>query len=181
MQAKSPASASSAAVEPTEFRKALAQYATGVTVITTLAPDGAPAGMTANSFTSVSLDPPLVLWSVSREAASFDAFRRGSRYLVHVLAGDQLALAQRFATRGADKFGETNWQPGPHGLPLLAGGVAWFECSNRSQYDEGDHVILVGRVESFGANGGSPLIFHASRYVTDLSEAPLPRQLLKPW
>ncbi len=167
--------------EATEFRKALAQYATGVTVITTLAPDGTPAGMTANSFTSVSLDPPLVLWSVSRQAASFEAFRRSSRYLVHVLAADQLGLAQRFATRGADKFGASPWQPGPHGLPLIEGSVAWFACSNRSQYDEGDHVILVGRVESFGAAGGNPLIFHASRYVTDLSEAPLPRQLLKPW
>ncbi len=178
MQAKS---TPSNAVEPAAFRQALAQYATGVSIITTLAPDGAPAGMTVNSFTSVSLDPPLVLWSVSRQAATFDAFRRCSRYLVHVLAGDQLALAQRFATRGADKFGDTAWQPGPSGLPLIEGSVAWFDCSNRSQYDEGDHVILVGRVESFGASGGVPLIFHASRYVTDLSEAPLPHGLLKPW
>jgi flavin reductase (DIM6/NTAB) family NADH-FMN oxidoreductase RutF len=163
------------------FRQALAQYATGVTVITTLARDGTPAGMTVNSFTSVSLDPPLVLWSVSRQAASFDAFRQCSRYLVHVLGADQLPLAQRFATRGADKFGTTPWTPGPHGLPLIEGSVAWFDCASRSQYDEGDHVILVGRVESFGAAGGNPLIFHASRYVTDLSEAPLPSQLLKPW
>lgn len=181
MQAKSTSPASAAASESAEFRKALAQYATGVTVITTLARDGTPAGMTVNSFTSVSLDPPLVLWSVSRQAASFDAFRQCSRYLVHVLGGDQLPLAQRFATRGADKFGVTAWSPGPHGLPLIEGSVAWFDCASRSQYDEGDHVILVGRVESFGAAGGSPLIFHASRYVTDLSEAPLPRQLLKPW
>ena len=167
--------------ESTDFRKALAQYATGVAVITTRAADGTPAGMTVNSFTSVSLDPPLVLWSVSRHAVSFAAFRSCSRYLVHVLAADQLALAQRFATRGADKFGDTEWAPGPHQLPLLAGSVAWFECSSRSQYDEGDHVILVGRVDAYGAGGGSPLIFHGSRYVTDLSEAPLPRQLLKPW
>lgn len=182
MQAKTQTQSPPAAPATTEFRKALAQYATGVTIITTRTRDGAPAGMTVNSFTSVSLDPPLVLWSVARSASSFEAFRRCSGWLVHVLAGDQLALAQRFATRGADKFGAASaWAEGPGGLPLIAGCVAWFECSPRSQYDEGDHVILVGRVESFQAAGGTPLIFHGSRWVTDLAEAPLPRQLLKPW
>lgn len=165
-----------------ELRRALAQFATGVTVVTTRAADGAPVGMTANSFASVSLEPPLALWSLARSASSFDAFRAAQRFRVHVLAADQLEIAQRFATRGADKFAIGQWTHVPGTPPQLAGCVAWFECATRSQHDEGDHVIFVGRIESMGAPGGTPLIFHDSRYVTDLSEAPLPKSMLaKPW
>lgn len=166
------------------FRHALAQFTTGVTIVTTLAPDGAPVGMTANSFSSVSLDPPLVLWSVSERAASLGIFRACPRYLVHVLAADQLDLARRFATPGADRFGArsgTAWQANGAQLPRLDGCVAWFECSNRSQYDEGDHVVLVGRVDGFAVNGGTPLVFHDGRYITDFSETPLPKALQSPW
>ena len=165
------------------FRHALAQFTTGVTIVTTLAPEGTPAGMTANSFSSVSLDPPLVLWSVSMRAASLDIFRACPRYLIHVLAADQLELAKRFATRGADRFGAgaTAWQANGSGLPRLDNCVAWFECSNRSQYDEGDHVVLVGRVDAFAVNGGTPLVFHDGRYITDFSETPLPKALQAPW
>ncbi len=164
-----------------DFRRALAQFATGVTVVTTRAPDGAPVGLTVNSFSSVSLDPPLVLWSLSLKAESLDVFRECERYLIHVLAADQLPIAKRFATRGADRFGPTAWRPTDDGLPLLEGCTAWFECGNRSQYEEGDHVILVGRVEAFQTIGGAPLIFHNARYVSHLAEAPLPPVLRSYW
>jgi flavin reductase (DIM6/NTAB) family NADH-FMN oxidoreductase RutF len=166
------------------FRHALAQFTTGVTIVTTVAPEGQPVGMTANSFSSVSLAPPLVLWSVALQAASIEVFRRCPRYLIHVLAADQLELARRFATRSADRFGPasgTAWQANGAKLPKLDGCVAWFECTNRSQYDEGDHVILVGQVEAFAVNGGTPLVFHDGRYITDFSETPLPKALQQPW
>jgi len=165
-----------------ELRRALAQFATGVTVVTTRSADGAPVGMTANSFASVSLEPPLALWSLARSASSFEAFRAARGFRVHVLAADQLEIARRFATRGVDKFAVGTWTHPPAGAPQLHGCVAWFECATRSQHDEGDHVIFVGRIETLGTPGGAPLIFHDSRYVTDLSEAPLPRSMLStPW
>ncbi len=159
------------------FRRALAQFATGITVVTTRAPAGEPAGITVNSFNSVSLDPPLVLWSLALNSRSYDVFRRCERYLVNVLAADQLEIAQRFAARSGDQFGSIAWSPTDSGLPRLDGCVAWFECANRSQYEEGDHVILVGRVESFATARRTPLIFHDGRYVTHLAEAPLPPAL----
>jgi flavin reductase (DIM6/NTAB) family NADH-FMN oxidoreductase RutF len=164
-----------------DIRRALAQFATGVTVVTTRAPDGTPAGLTVNSFNSVSLEPPLVLWSLAHKAHSLDTFRGCERYLIHVLAANQLEVARVFATRGADKFGTTRWQPNSAGLPRLEGCVAWFECGNRRQYDEGDHVILVGRIDAFAIAGGAPLIFHDSRYMRHVEEAPLPRELRSPW
>jgi len=165
----------------TDIRRALAQFATGVAVITTRAADGSPTGLTVNSFSSVSLEPPLVLWSLAKKANSLDAFRTCERYLIHVLSVRQLEVAEIFATRGADKFGATAWQANAAGLPLLDGSVAWFECGNRRQYDEGDHLIMVGRVDEFAIPGGEPLIFHDSRYVSRVEEAPLPRALRSPW
>jgi flavin reductase (DIM6/NTAB) family NADH-FMN oxidoreductase RutF len=163
-----------------ELRRALAQYATGVAIVTTAAADGTPVGLTVNSFASVSLEPPLVLWSLAHKAASVDAFRDCARYLVHVLAADQVDLARRFAARGADRFAGVGWQPTDSGLPqLVPPGVAWFECGNRAQYDEGDHVILVGRVEAFVCIGGTPLVFHDSRYVAEITEQG-PRSI-DPW
>jgi len=159
------------------FRRALAQFATGITVVTTLTPDGEPAGITVNSFNSVSLEPPLVLWSLALKATLFETFRHCERYLVNVLAADQLDLAKRFAEHGKDRFGATRWEPTASGMPRIPGCVAWFECASRRRYEEGDHVILIGRVESFETARGTPLIFHDGRYVTDLSEAPLPAAL----
>jgi flavin reductase (DIM6/NTAB) family NADH-FMN oxidoreductase RutF len=159
------------------FRRALAQFATGITVVTARTREGEPAGITVNSFNSVSLDPPLVLWSLALKATAFDTFRYCERYLVNVLAADQLDIATRFAARIRDKFGKARWTPTESGLPRLDGCIAWFECANRSQYEEGDHVILVGRVESFETAHGTPLIFHDGRYVIDLAEARLPAAL----
>ncbi len=166
------------------LRQALAQFTTGIAVITTVTPEGSPVGLTANSFSSVSLDPPLVLWSLSLQAGSLNVFRQCARYLIHVLSADQLELAKRFATRGADRFGPasgTVWQPNASGLPALEDCLAWFECSHRSQYVEGDHIILVGQVETFAAPGGSPLAFHAGKYLTHFTETPLPQSLQSPW
>lgn len=166
------------------LRHALSQFTTGIAIITTLSPEGTPVGITANSFSSVSLEPPLVLWSLSLRAASLNVFRHSDRYLIHVLAADQLELAKRFATPGADRFGPhsgTHWQPNPRGLPYLQGNLAWLECTHRSQYEEGDHVILVGHVEHFAATGGAPLAFHGGKYITHLTEKALPQALRSPW
>jgi flavin reductase (DIM6/NTAB) family NADH-FMN oxidoreductase RutF len=139
--------------------------------------DGNAAGITVNSFCSLSIEPPLILWSLATGANSARAFRDCERFRVQVLNAGQLDVARQCATRGADKFAHGEWHDGRHGLPSLDGCVAWFECENHRQYDEGDHVIIVGRVTAFGGAGGTPLIFHAGRYVTDLAESPLPREL----
>ena len=151
-----------------QFRAALGMFATGVTIVTARTPEGSVIGLTANSFNSVSLEPPLVLWSLSRAAASLAAFRAGSHYAIHVLAADQKALAERFALRGADRWQGVDFTEGAGGAPLLAGAAATFECFNRSRYDEGDHVIFVGEVERCARReGASPLLFHGGRFYTE--------------
>ena len=164
-----PGRAAAPAFATDEFRAALAMFATGVTIVTALDAGGAPVGLTANSFNSVSMDPPLVLWSLSRTAGSLRAFARASHYAVHILAADQHALAERFARRGLDRFEGLAYESGAGGVPLLEGAVAIFECFNRSRYDEGDHVIFVGEVERCRRReGASPLIFHGGRYFAEL-------------
>ncbi|MBX9834116.1 MAG: flavin reductase family protein, partial [Burkholderiaceae bacterium] len=120
-----------------EFRDALGMFATGVTIVTARDAQGDLIGLTANSFNSVSLDPPLVLWSLSRAAASMAAFANGSHYAINVLAADQKALAERFATRGVDRWSGVEHNPGISDAPVLAGCAATFECFNRSRYEEG--------------------------------------------
>jgi len=151
-----------------EFRTALGMFATGVTIVTARTQDGAVTGLTANSFNSVSLDPPLVLWSLARAAASLAAFSKGSHYAINVLAADQKALAERFALKGADRFSGVQFSEGLGGAPLLLGAAATFECFNRSRYEEGDHVIFVGEVERCSHRiGASPLLFHGGRFYTE--------------
>jgi len=158
----------------TELRKALGQFATGVTVVTTRAADGSPDGITVNSFASVSLDPPLLLWCLGLSAASFDTFRLSSQHLINVLAADQVELAKHFANRGAKRFDGVQWSPTDTGLPRLDGCIAWFEVGIRSRPEEGDHLILVGRIESFEIVRGRPLIFHDSHFAELADAAPLP-------
>lgn len=154
---------------PAEFRAALGLFATGVTIVTARAADGRPVGLTANSFNSVSLEPPLVLWSLRTAAMSMPAFARGSHYAIHILAAEQLELARRFAMRDIDRFEGLDLDDGAGGVPLLRGCAAVFECANRSQYEEGDHVIFVGEVERCSHRAGAqPLIFHGGRYFTEL-------------
>ncbi|MEJ6001460.1 flavin reductase family protein [Paucibacter sp. AS307] len=167
--APSQAAAAADPLDILQFRSALGMFATGVTIVTARAPDGALVGLTANSFNSVSLAPPLVLWSLARRAGSMPVFSRGSHYAINILAADQKALAQRFATRDIDRFAGVAWREGAGGAPVLEGCAAVFECANRSQYEEGDHVIFVGEVErcSFSEQA-QPLIFHGGRYYTEL-------------
>ncbi|MES2785471.1 MAG: flavin reductase family protein [Pseudomonadota bacterium] len=151
-----------------EFRTALGTFATGVTIVTTRSAQGETVGLTANSFNSVSLDPPLVLWSLSQAAASLAHFRAGSHYAIHVLAADQKPLAERFALKGGDRWTGVSFTEGMGGAPLLSGACATFECFNRSRYDEGDHVIFVGEVERCSLRpGASPLLYHGGRYFTE--------------
>ena len=162
-------SAQPPAIDPKEFRRALGAFATGVTVITTCRTDGTLAGLTANSFNSVSLAPPLVLWSLARVAGSMPAFERGSHYAINILAADQHALALRFAAKAIDRFAGVPFRTGISGAPILDGAAAVFECFNRSRYEEGDHVIFVGEVEHCAHRpGAQPLIFHGGRYFTEL-------------
>jgi flavin reductase (DIM6/NTAB) family NADH-FMN oxidoreductase RutF len=152
-----------------EFRTALGAFATGVTVVTALDATGRPVGLTANSFNSVSLSPPLVLWSLSRRAGSLPAFSGGSHYAINILAADQRALAERFASKDVDRFAGLAFRQGAGGAPVLEGSAAVFECFNRSQYEEGDHVIFVGEVERCERRDGAlPLIYHGGRYFTEL-------------
>lgn len=152
-----------------EFRAALGMFATGVTVVTARRSDGTRVGLTANSFNSVSLAPPLVLWSLSRRAGTMPAFRAGSHYAINILAADQREIAERFADRVADRFAGVAFHDGSAGAPVLEGAAAVFECFNRSRYDEGDHVIFVGEVERCThRTGAQPLIFHGGRYFTEL-------------
>jgi flavin reductase (DIM6/NTAB) family NADH-FMN oxidoreductase RutF len=151
-----------------EFRTALGMFATGVTIVTARGPDGSLVGLTASSFNSVSLSPPLVLWSLSRAAASLSAFSNGSHYAINVLAADQKELAERFALRGSDRWSGVTFGDGIGGAPLLHGTAATFECYNRSRYEEGDHVIFVGEVERCSHRAGaSPLLFHGGRFYTE--------------
>ncbi|MDH5539869.1 MAG: flavin reductase family protein [Rhizobacter sp.] len=151
------------------FRTALGMFATGVTIVTARDATGQRVGLTANSFNSVSLSPPLVLWSLARSAGSMPAFTRGSHYAINILAADQHALAERFAAKSADRFAGVGFREGAGGAPILDGACAVFECFNRSQYEEGDHVIFVGEVERCQQREGSqPLIFHGGRYFTEL-------------
>ena len=151
-----------------EFRTALGMFATGVTIVTARTESGELIGLTANSFTSVSLDPPLVLWSLARAAGSMPAFSTGSHYAINILSADQKALAERFALKGADRWAGVSFTEGAGGAPLLAGAAATFECFNRSRYEEGDHVIFVGEVERCSHRAGaSPLLFHGGRFFTE--------------
>lgn len=146
------------------FRDALGRFATGVAVVSAVGRDGAPIGMTINSFASVSLEPPLVLWSLDRGSPRFDDWLACSHYAIGVLSEDQVALSNHFATPSDNKFAELEWRAGAGGAPLLPGMQATFECANETRHDGGDHVIFLGRVEAFDASSGDPLLFVGGQY-----------------
>jgi len=159
------ATATDAGFSCIDFRRTLGRFATGVTVVTALTDDGRPIGLTISSFNSVSLSPPLILWSLSLESPNFAAFRKASHFAVNVLAADQQALSDRFASRSNDRFADLAVRPGLAGVPLIAGCCAWFECSAEAHYPGGDHLIFVGRVERFSPGDNAlPLVFHNGRY-----------------
>ncbi len=145
-----------------DLRDALGRFATGVTVITTMTADG-PLGITANSFASLSLDPPLVLWSPARKSSRFAAFEAASHFAVHVLARDQQAIAEHFARLG-DGFDRFGFAPGLGAAPLLADGAARFECRHAARFDGGDHLICVGEVLRLAHDDRAPLVYHQGGY-----------------
>jgi flavin reductase (DIM6/NTAB) family NADH-FMN oxidoreductase RutF len=143
-------------------------FATGVTIVTARTAEGTLIGLTANSFNSVSLSPPLVLWSLARAAASMPAFSAGSHYAINILGSEQKELAMRFASKNVNRFADVTFVEGVGGAPLLVGAAASFECFNRSRYEEGDHVIFVGEVERCThRKGASPLLYHGGKFYTE--------------
>jgi flavin reductase (DIM6/NTAB) family NADH-FMN oxidoreductase RutF len=152
----------------TEFRTALGMFATGVTIVTARTANGDLVGLTANSFNSVSLSPPLVLWSLAKSAASMAAFSTGSHYAINILSADQQDLARQFAAKDVDRFAGVGYRLGAAGAPLIDGATATFECFNRSRYEEGDHVIFVGEVEHCEhRTGASPLLYHGGKFYAE--------------
>lgn len=157
-----------------EFRNALGAFATGVTIVTTMADadesagDGMPIAMTANSFSSVSLDPPLILWSVARSAQSFDDFNQATHFAVHILHGGQQELSNNCATKNIDKFADIDWHTGALGSPIFDDYNTCFECTVEHKVDGGDHVIIIGRVHRFDNNPkdthANPLVFYQGKY-----------------
>ena len=147
-----------------DFRRALGQFATGVTVVTTRASDGRRVGVTVNSFSSVSLNPPLILWSLSRQAPSFSDFSRASHFAINVLEASQHHLSRQFSTPLPDKFAGVELVEGIGGVPLLKGVIAQLVCRKVKEYDGGDHVIFLGEVEEYRWSEGEPLVFHSGRY-----------------
>src|SRR5262249_1277731 len=139
---------SDSTMESRALRTALGAFATGVTIVTTRGVDGSDVGLTANSFSSVSLDPPMVLWSLAKTSGNIEALRNAGYFAVHVLAADQDGLSARFATRGIDKFAGISCERGSEAIPLLDGCTARFECRTAFQYEGGDHVIFVGEVQN---------------------------------
>jgi flavin reductase (DIM6/NTAB) family NADH-FMN oxidoreductase RutF len=162
--------ADSPVIDPRNFRNALGAFTTGVTIVTTRDGDGHDIGLTANSFNSVSLDPPLVLWSLAKSSLSLKAFTESKYFAVHILAADQQSLSDLFAKRGVDKFAGLNPDRGHGGVPLLEGCAARFECETAFRYDGGDHEIFVGRVITFEHFARPPLVFVGGRYAVALQK-----------
>lgn len=147
-----------------ELRQTLGKFATGITVITVIDNDGKLWGLTVNSFNSVSLDPPLILWSLALETLGFVTFRDAKRFAVNILAEDQIAVSERFASCEPNKFVGIEVTQGLGGVPLLNGCGAVLECQREAAYPGGDHIILLGRVERLHRNPRPPLVFYESRY-----------------
>jgi Conserved protein/domain typically associated with flavoprotein oxygenases, DIM6/NTAB family len=145
-----------------ELRDALGRFGTGVTVVTAMTPDG-PVGVTANSFSSVSLEPPLVLWSVARSSRRYPFFAEAEHMAIHVLAANQMPVCRSFAA-SPHGFGEADWSKGDSGAPLLEGCLARFECERYAEYDGGDHAILVARVLTASVRQGLPLLFYGGQF-----------------
>lgn len=153
------------ALDPEMLKAALGRFVTGVTIITTCGRDGAPIGVTANSFNSVSMEPPLVLFSLDRRAFSLSAFTWSRRFAVNILSAEQAQLSDRFATPLADKWSRVDWRPGRNGCPLIEGTLSRLECTTRHIYEGGDHLIFVGQVTALDVTaGGAPLIYDRGRY-----------------
>ncbi len=148
-----------------EFRNACGSFATGITIVTTTGPGDEPIGMTVNSFSSLSLDPPLVMWAVGSDAISHDIFSQTDHFAIHILHKDQEGLSNLFASRGEDKFSSLDWTPGAAGSPVLPDYAVCLQCKTENVYPGGDHNILVGRVIALDDRGTEqPILFYKGRY-----------------
>lgn len=153
-------------IDPRELRNAFSKFPTGVTIVTTCEIDGIPRGFTANSFTSVSLDPPLLLVCIDKRAASLPVFLESKEFAINILGQNQKETSGLFATRRQDKFEIANWHVSKTGMPLIDEAVAWFECVYEQHVDAGDHIILIGRVIEFSYRDGKPLGYVGGGYFT---------------
>ncbi len=165
-----------AGFDPRAFRRALGNFATGVTIMTA-AVDGRKVGVTANSFNSVSLDPALILWSIDKRSTSYEVFNDASHFAVNILAADQIDLSNQFARPKDDKFVGIECEEGAGGAPLFSDCAARFQCAMHQQVDGGDHWILIGKVIAFDDFGRSPLLYHQGAYSSVL---PHPRLVSRP-
>jgi flavin reductase (DIM6/NTAB) family NADH-FMN oxidoreductase RutF len=153
-----------AAVDEARYRQVLGHFATGVTIVTA-AVESLPVGLSVNSFTSVSLDPPLVAFCVSVESATWSTIERAGWFCVNILGDDQEHISRVFAARGADRFRGLGWEPAPSGAPIIAGVLAWVDCETEAKHQAGDHLIVVGRVRDLDVvREGRPLVFFRGGY-----------------
>jgi flavin reductase (DIM6/NTAB) family NADH-FMN oxidoreductase RutF len=163
-----------------QLRDALAQFATGVTIVCARAPGDRYVGFTANSFNSVSLDPPLILWTLSHRSSSLTAFESAERYAVNVLSAHQVELARRFSRPHADRFATVPFRLGWSDAPLIDGCIAWFECRHYAKQRAGDHIVFIGEVVTVERARGTGLVFQHGRFgattpLPDEQDAPKPK------
>lgn len=160
----------SSAVDSVSFRRACSRFATGITIATVMAADGSPQGFTANSFTSVSAEPPLVLLCIDRRANILPYFQEANHFAINILSREQKELSMRFAARGLDRFSGVEWRRGVGEAPLLDGALAQFECARREVWEAGDHLVFLGEVVAARHDDGAPLLYYASGYRELLTE-----------
>ena len=151
-------------LRPKEFRKACARYATGIAVATVESPDGTPEGLTVNSFTSVSLEPPLILVCIAKTATAYSSFLVTKAFVINILREDQIDLSQHFASSKSERFKGVAWHPGLQGAPVLDGVLGVLECAVHGSFDAGDHTVFFGLAERAEFHEGAPLLYFASAY-----------------
>lgn len=151
-------------IDPRELRDVLGCFATGVCVVTTVGDEGRPVGMTINSFSSVSLDPPLILWSIGLDTPSRQAFKTHGCFAINIMGAKAKDTTMNFARPSDDKFAGIDWSPGHQGVPVLGEAMAVLECTVEDQIVSGDHEIFIGRVVRLDQNEGDPLLFHKGRF-----------------
>lgn len=166
-------------IDQKAFRQALGSFATGVTIVTSPGEDR-PVGVTANSFSSVSLDPPLVLWSIAHTSRSYHAFQNSQHFAINILADDQMNVSQTFASSSDDKFSAVPWRKGSTGSPIIENAIAYFDCVCEARHEGGDHTVLIGRVVDFGLYEGEPLVFSRGRYTVAVDHPALASSLAMP-
>ncbi len=146
------------------FKEALGNYPTGVTIVTTMNEEGIPFGLTVNSFASVSLDPALILWSIDHSSLSLEAFTKGKKFAVHILAADQVETAKIFAFSKDEKFSQCSWQKSDYGLPIVKGAFSVFQCEVYQKVKAGDHTILIGKVLDIEIEDRDPMLYHRRKF-----------------